>query len=83
METQINPYWSYWKMNQIVIDILIYKNHIALLKKLNVFLGDHHNTFKCRRCLNSYTSENMLMLHKQKCGEDNIITLKTSTESQI
>ena len=27
-----------------VIDLLIYKNHHALNKKLNVFLGDHHKT---------------------------------------
>ena len=37
-----------------VIDLLIYKNHFALLKKLNVFSGDHHKNFICRRCLNSY-----------------------------
>ena len=47
-----------------VIDIAIYKNHYALMKKLDVFLGDHNKKFICRRCLCSYTSENMLMLHK-------------------
>ena len=36
-----------------VVDLLIYKNHCALLKKINVFLGDHHKNFICRRCLNS------------------------------
>ena len=61
-----------------VFDLLIYKNHYALIKKLNVFLGDHHKTFICIKCLNSYTSENMLMLHKQKCGDDNITTNRTS-----
>ena len=45
-----------------VSGLLIYKNHFALIKKLKVFLGDHHRTFICRRCLNSYTSENILML---------------------
>ena len=49
-----------------VIDLLIYKNHHALLEKLNVFLGDHHKTFICRRRLSSCTSENMLKLHKPK-----------------
>ena len=38
-----------------VIDLLIYKNHYDLIKKLDVFLGDTHKTFICRRCLNSYT----------------------------
>ena len=33
--------------------------------------------------MSSYTSENMLLLHKQKCGEDNITTLRTSPESHL
>ena len=37
-----------------VIDLLIYKNHYALIKKLQVFLGDHNKSFVCRRCLNSW-----------------------------
>ena len=41
-----------------VVDLIIYKNHYALIKKLNVFLGDHNKSFVCRRCLNSYTCEN-------------------------
>ena len=64
-----------------VIALAIYKNHYALIKKLNVSLGDHHKTFICRQCLSSYISENMLLLHKQKCGDDNITTIKTSNES--
>ena len=41
-----------------------------------MFLGDHHKNFICRRRLNSYTSENMLRMHKQKCGDNNITTIK-------
>ena len=37
-----------------VVDLLIYKNHYALIKKTTVFFGDHHKIFICRRCLNSY-----------------------------
>ena len=66
-----------------IIDLLIYKNHYALIKKLNVFLGDHHKNFICRRCLNSYTSENALINHKEKCGKDNICTIRTSSDSHI
>ena len=47
-----------------VVDLLIYTNHYALIKKLNVFLGDQIENFICTRCLNSFTSENMLMIHK-------------------
>ena len=66
-----------------VIDLIIYKNHHALIKKLIVFLGDHHKTFICRRCLNSYTSENMLKLHKPKCEINDITTIRTSSESHL
>ena len=58
-----------------VVDLRLYKNHYALIKKLNVFLGDHHKNFICRRCLSSYTSENMLMLHKPKCAKIMILLL--------
>ena len=66
-----------------VIDLAIYKNHYVLIKKLDVFLGDHNKKYICRQCLSSYTSENMLMKHKQKCGEDNITTITTSKESHL
>ena len=66
-----------------VIDLAIYKNLYVLFKKLDVFLGDHNKNYICRQCLSSYTSENMLIKHKQKCGEDNITTIKTSNESHL
>ena len=66
-----------------IIDLAIYKNHYVLIKKLDAFLGDHNKKNFCRQCLSSYTSENMLIKHKQKCGEDNITTIKTSNESHL
>ena len=66
-----------------VVDLLIYKNHYALIKKLHVFFGDHNKSFVCRRCLNSYTCENALINHKEKCGDDNICTIRTSNESHL
>ena len=66
-----------------VIDLAIYKNHYVLIKKIDVFLGDHNKKFICRQCLSSYTSENMLIKHKEKCGDDNITTIKTSNESHL
>ena len=66
-----------------VVDLLIYKNHYALIKKLNVFLGDHHKNFICRRCFSSYTSENMLILHKPNCENSDITTIRTSPDSHL
>ena len=48
-----------------------------------MFLGDHHKNFICRRCLNSYTSEKMLMLHKPKCKNNDKTTIRTSPESRL
>ena len=66
-----------------VVDLIIYKNHYELIKKLNVFLGDNHKNFTCRRCLTSYTSENMLRIHKPKCENNDITTIRTSSESHL
>ena len=66
-----------------VINLIIYKNHDELNKKLNVFSGDHHKIFICTRCLNSCTSKSMLMLHKLKCGEDDLCSIRTSSESRF
>ena len=54
-----------------------------LLIKIECILGYQPQTFICRRSLNSYTSEFMLMLHKQKCGDDNKTTIKTSNELHL
>ena len=66
-----------------VIHLAIYKNHYVLIKKLGVFLGDHNKKFICRRCLCSYTSENMLIKHKPKCENNDITTIRTSNESHL
>ena len=66
-----------------VVDFLIYKNHYALIEKLNVFLGNHKKRIICRRCLVSYTSENMLMIYKPKRENNEIITISASSESQL
>ena len=65
------------------VDLLLYKKHYALIKKLNVFLGDHHKSFICGRCLSSYTSKSMLMLHKPKCENNDISSIRTSSESHL
>ena len=66
-----------------VIDVAIYKNHYVLIKNLIVFLGNHNKNFICRRSLNSYTSENVLMKHKPKWKNNDITTIKTSSESHL
>ena len=70
-------YQSKWKHNLIlieinknnsdrVVDLLIYKNLYVLIKKIHVFLGNYIKSFICRRCLSSYTSENVLGILEPK-----------------
>ena len=66
-----------------VIDLAIYKNHYVPIKKLDVFLGEHIKKFICRRCLSSYTSENMLIKHKPKCENNEITCIKTSNKTHL
>ena len=65
------------------IDLLIYKNHYVLIKKLHVFLGKPNCRYICRRCLSSYTNDKVLQKHKFKCNQQEITTIKTSNESHI
>ena len=62
-----------------VIDLIIYKNHYVLIKKLNVFIGKEKCKYVCRKCLNSNTTLSMLVKHKNLCGENQI--MKTSPNS--
>ena len=87
-------YFSYqdqntWKQKVIPIEISKndsdkvtdrkrYENHYALTRRTYVFLGDHHKIFICRLRLNSYTSENMLILQKSEGGNFDIATIRTS-----
>ena len=64
-----------------VKDLLIYKNHYVLIKKLNVFIGKHDCKYVCGKCLNSYTTHSMLIKHKNLGGENQ--KLKTSPNSHI
>ena len=52
--------------SQRVVDLLIYKNHYAFTKKLHVLLGNHNKRFICGVSSNSFTSENMLLIHNPK-----------------
>ena len=49
-----------------VIDLSIYQNHYALIKNLQLFLGNHNKSFVCRWSLNSYTNENKLKKSSRK-----------------
>ena len=66
------------------IALLIYiKNHYVLIKKLNTFLGNHNCEFVCRRCLSSYTSQNVINKHIQRSEQHKITSVRTSVESHL
>ena len=65
------------------INSLIYKKHYVLTEKLDVFLGKQDCRYICKRCLKSYTSENVIINHKQQCIQKEITSIRTSPESHI
>ena len=80
-----------WKQESLTIEIseidwdrifhlVINKNFNVPTKKLRVFLG---KSFICRRCSNSFKNENTLIKRKQKCEQQEITSIKTSTASEL
>ena len=57
--------------NRRIIDLILYKNHYILLKKLHVFIGKHDNIYVCRNCSSSYSVQSELTTHKKLCGNKN------------
>ena len=53
-----------------IIDLILYKNHYILLKKLHVFIGKQDRRFECRNCLNSYTNQLELTTLKRLSGNN-------------
>ena len=66
-----------------VIDLLINKNDCVFIKKLNRFLGNHICRYICRRCSNSNTSQGVLINHMQRCDQQEKISIRLRTESQL
>ena len=66
-----------------VFDLAIYRNQYFLITKFNVFIGEEDNKYICRHCLSSYTSENMMIKHKQHCNQERITNNKTSSELHL
>ena len=61
-------YISKHNQNRRIIDLILYKNHYILLKKLHVFVGKHDCQYICRNCLSSYSVQSELLVHKRICG---------------
>ena len=56
---------------------MIYKKHYVLIKNFYVFLGEHDSNFVCRRCVASGLTQNVSMIHKQRCVQPEITAIKT------
>ena len=65
-----------------VVDWLIYKSHYALIKKLNVILGDHKKFFSVDDVL-FLIQVKICYVHKQKCENNDITTTRSSPVSHI
>ena len=64
-------------------DSLIYSNQCVPKKKNKIFLGKHGSQFVCRRCFHFYSSQNILIKHRQRCDQQEKTAFKTSIETHI
>ena len=69
--------------NRRIVDLILYKNHYILLKKLHVFIGKHDNIYVCRNCLSSYSVQSELITHKKLCGNKKKSVYIPSKETHI
>ena len=69
--------------NRRIVDLILYKNHYILLKKLHVFIGKHDDSFVCRNCLSSYSVQSELITHKRLCVNKNKSVYIPAKESHI
>ena len=69
--------------NRRIVDLILYKNHYILLKKLHVFIGKHDNSYVCRSCLSSYTVESKLITHEKLCANKDKSVYIPAKESHV
>ena len=50
-----------------VVDLVIFKNQFNLTEKVRLFLVRQNSKSVCRRWFIFYTSENVLIKHRQRC----------------
>ena len=62
-------YISKNNLDKTIVDLLLYKNHYLLIKKLHTLLNnrDHHQNIVCRNCLSTYPSQEKLEQHRITC----------------
>ena len=66
-----------------VEDLIIYENQYVLIEKLNVLLGKQDCRYISERCLSSYTNQDVLINHIQKCGQQEITSENLNKESRL
>ena len=64
------------------VHLLIYENHV-LIRKFRVFFGKYDSKNTCRRCLSSYSRQNVSIKHQQGYSQQEKTSVKTSNESHL
>ena len=66
-----------------IIDLILYKNHYLLLKKLHVFIGKYDNSYVCHNCLSSYSIQSELITHERLCANKDKSVYIPAKESHV
>ena len=70
------------KNSDRVVDLLIHKNLYVVFTKLQNFSSNHYCRFVCGRCLSSYTIQNEIIKHQQRCEQEKVTSIRTTDESR-
>ena len=71
-------------LNKTIVDLLLYKNHCILIKKLHAYVvSNHDHKFVCRNCLSCYGSEDSLNQHRILCLDQKAIRYVPSKQKYI
>ena len=83
-KTLVPLYISENYLDKTIIDLLLYKNHYILIKKLHLYINNSHDyKIVCRKCLSSFNNNERLKEHQILCNDKKAIKYKPYHEKYL
>ena len=69
--------------NDTEIDLMIYKNHYVLIKKLHIFICNPKRKFISRRCLSCFEHELVLKKHTERREQQDFTAIRLFSDKHL
>ena len=66
-----------------VVGQITSKNHFVLIGNSKKPLDKDGSIFECGRCWKSYTNQNVIINHSQRCEKQKVMSIRTSNETHL